>query len=195
MREGSRVASNDSDVYLNDSIVAGNAAGDLIEGWDRRRPSSADFNLIGDPTDVPITESVPGSNIIGADPLLGPLQDNGGPTLTHALLPGSPAIDSGDPAFTPPPDYDQRGEGFPRVVNGRIDMGAFEVQDGTPPVEPPGAAWLRSLGDTNGDGTPEIAVVFRRDGKTIAKVKDAAYWRRWSAASRSAPISIRSMSR
>ena len=30
------------------------------------------------------------------------------------------------PAFTPPPDYDQRGPGFPRVVNGRIDIGAFE---------------------------------------------------------------------
>ena len=31
------------------------------------------------------------------DPMLGPLQDNGGPTLTHALLTGSPAIDAGDP--------------------------------------------------------------------------------------------------
>ena len=34
---------------------------------------------------------------INTDPTLGPLQDNGGPTLTHALLPGSPAIDTGDP--------------------------------------------------------------------------------------------------
>ena len=40
---------------------------------------------------------------INTDPMLGPLQDNGGPTFTHALLPGSPAIDSGDPNFTPPP--------------------------------------------------------------------------------------------
>src|SRR5206468_12368072 len=39
---------------------------------------------------------------------------------------GSPAINAGDPSFTPPPDYDQRGPGFPRVVNGRIDIGAFE---------------------------------------------------------------------
>ena len=62
------------------------------------------------------------------DPLLGPLQDNGGPTLTQALLPGSPAIDAGDPNFTPPPDYDQRGPGFVRVFNGRIDVGSFEVQ-------------------------------------------------------------------
>ncbi len=46
---------------------------------------------------------------INTDPMLGPLQDNGGPTFTHELLPGSPAIDVGDPNFTPPPYYDQRG--------------------------------------------------------------------------------------
>jgi hypothetical protein len=67
------------------------------------------------------------------NPMLGPLQDNGGPTFTCALLPGSPAINAGDPNFTPPPDFDQRGPGFPRVVCGRIDIGAFEVQDTTPP--------------------------------------------------------------
>ena len=65
---------------------------------------------------------------IDTDPMLGPLQDNGGPTFTHALLPGSPAIDAGDPNFAPPPDYDQRGPGFVRVFNGRIDVGSFEVQ-------------------------------------------------------------------
>ena len=65
---------------------------------------------------------------INTDPLLGPLQDNGGPTFTHALLPGSPAIDTGDPNFAPPPRYDQRGRGFPRVVHGRIDIGSFEVR-------------------------------------------------------------------
>jgi predicted outer membrane repeat protein len=66
------------------------------------------------------------------DPMLGPLQDNGGPTLTHALLLGSPAINAGDPNFTPPPLYDQRGPGFDRVVNGRIDSGSFEMQTATP---------------------------------------------------------------
>jgi hypothetical protein len=69
---------------------------------------------------------------INADPMLGPLQGNGGPTFTHALLPGSPAIDTGDPNFTPPPVYDQRGPGYARVVNGRIDKGSFEVQAGSP---------------------------------------------------------------
>ena len=70
---------------------------------------------------------------INTDPLLGPLQNNGGPTFTHALLPGSPAIDAGDPGFTPPPFNDQRGCSFDRVFNGRIDIGSFETQ---PPHRP-----------------------------------------------------------
>jgi hypothetical protein len=74
---------------------------------------------------------------INTDPLLGPLQNNGGPTATHALLPGSPAIDAGDPKFTPPPYYDQRGPDFWRVRNGRIDVGSFEVQAGTAPTPTP----------------------------------------------------------
>jgi hypothetical protein len=68
--------------------------------------------------------------------MLGPLQDNGGPTLTHALLPGSPGINAGDPNFTPPPAYHQRGSPSVRVFNGRIDVGSFEVQ-------PRGAPLLR----------------------------------------------------
>lgn len=77
--------------------------------------------------------------IFEANPKLGPLDDNGGPTQTHALLPGSVAINAGNPAFNPAdPDgnpttndalfYDQRGAPFPRVTAGRIDMGAFESQ-------------------------------------------------------------------
>jgi hypothetical protein len=65
---------------------------------------------------------------INADPLLSRVQDNGGPTPTHALLMGSPALNAGDPNFAPPPLYDQRGPGYARVVGGRIDIGSFEVQ-------------------------------------------------------------------
>ena len=65
---------------------------------------------------------------INTDPLLGPLQDNGGRTLTHVLLAGSPAINTGDPSFTPPPNDDQRGFPFVRVFKGRIDIGSFEAQ-------------------------------------------------------------------
>ena len=83
---------------------------------------------------------------INTDPLLGPLQDNGGPTLTCALLPGSPAIDAGDPNFTPPPLYDQRGPGFDRVGNGRIDIGSYEVQT---PFDADTDPDLNAEGDTN----------------------------------------------
>ena len=70
---------------------------------------------------------------INTNPMLGPLQNNGGPTFTHAPLQGSPAIDAGNPnfdpnAFNPPMLYDQRGPGYNRVAHGRIDVGAFEVQ-------------------------------------------------------------------
>lgn len=66
------------------------------------------------------------------DPLLGPLQDNGGPTPTHALLVGSPAIDAGSNSTAP----DQRGfarpvdqPGVPNVAGGvGVDIGAFELR-------------------------------------------------------------------
>jgi hypothetical protein len=66
------------------------------------------------------------TDLLNVDPRLGPLQDNGGPTQTMALLAGSPAIDAGD--NTDAPMWDQRGPGFRRVVNGIIDIGAYEVQ-------------------------------------------------------------------
>ena len=56
------------------------------------------------------------------DPRLGLLANNGGPTLTMALLPGSPAIDAGDNASAPPTD--QRG--IPRPVGAFADIGAYE---------------------------------------------------------------------
>lgn len=73
---------------------------------------------------------------VNVDPLLGALQDNGGPTFTHELLKGSPAVDAGDPSFTPPPLFDQRGPGFDRVVNDRLDIGSFEVEGPTPSPTP-----------------------------------------------------------
>ena len=68
-----------------------------------------------------------GTSASPIDPLLGPLANNGGPTQTHKLLAGSPAIQAGDPSFVGP-TTDQRGAGFERVLFGRIDMGAIEFR-------------------------------------------------------------------
>ncbi len=64
---------------------------------------------------------------IGVNPLLGPLQNNGGPTQTHALLKGSPAIDAGSSTspFAPCPAVDQRG--FLRPMGMECDIGAYEA--------------------------------------------------------------------
>jgi hypothetical protein len=68
-----------------------------------------------------------GNNLpIGTDLKLGPLADNGGPTRTHALLPGSPAINAGsNPAGL---TFDQRGFNYARVQGAAADIGAFEMQ-------------------------------------------------------------------
>ena len=95
------------------------------------------FDLIRTTTNFFIT-GPQGGNIVGQDPLLGPLQNNGGPTQTHALLPGSPAIDTGAPAgctkdvaAVTPLTIDQRGAPRPYPAGGRCDIGAFELR---PPV-------------------------------------------------------------
>jgi predicted outer membrane repeat protein len=75
-----------------------------------------------------------GSNIAGvisADPKLGPLQNNGGPTPTMALLPGSPAIDAGVNSYAldaqgNPLTTDQNG--FQRISGAKVDLGAYEMQ-------------------------------------------------------------------
>ena len=101
---------------------------------------------------------------INTDPLLVPLRDNGGPTLTHALLPGSPAIDTGDPNFQPPPAYDQRGLGYDRVRNGRIDIGSFEVQAGataTPTITPTVTPTATPTPSASPTPTPRLSVTPR----------------------------------
>jgi hypothetical protein len=110
-------------MHARNTIVAGNAArssGPDVFG----NLGSRGHNLIGNPQD---TSGFDDTDLLDVDPMLGALRNNGGPTQTMALQCGSPAIDAGD--NTDAPEWDQRGEGFPRIVNKIIDIGAYEVQD------------------------------------------------------------------
>jgi CSLREA domain-containing protein len=84
-------------------------------------------NLIGDTTGCTFTGT---GNIVNVPAGLGTLGANGGPTQTHALLVGSPAIDAGDPGSCQ--TTDQRGVARPQGA--RCDLGAFEFVPGVPTV-------------------------------------------------------------
>ena len=120
-------------LFLSNTIVAGNVnptsdtVGPDISGY----VSGADHNLVGDATGSTgivngVNGNIVGGNgnpVINAD--LGPLQNNGGPTQTMALLAGSPPIGHADNAFAPATD--QRG--FTRLdePGEATDIGAFEL--------------------------------------------------------------------
>ena len=132
--------------FLRNTIIAGNLGNNGTEPDDisgQMDPSSS-FNLIGTGGSGGLTNGVNNNQVGVADPRLGPLADNGGPTQTRALLPNSPALDAGNncvfdnscsivlpSALT----TDQRGAGFSRRVDGSdadltdsVDIGAFEAQ-------------------------------------------------------------------
>ncbi len=85
---------------------------------------------------------------INDDPDLGPLQNNGGPTDTHALLSGSPAIDE---AETDAPNTDQRGVARPQPAGGEADIGAFELDSGDAECDITGTENGEVLRGTRGD--------------------------------------------
>ena len=116
-------------VTAKNTLIAGNTA---ATGDPDVRGSfiSQGNNLIGDVgSTTGFTDGVNGDQIGTSgspiDPLLGVLQDNGGPTQTHALLAGSPAIDTG--SNTGAPATDQRGA--PRPQGTAVDIGAYEAEE------------------------------------------------------------------
>jgi hypothetical protein len=128
---GGAIYSTNGTIWLGNTIVAnsvsgGNAFGPLLDGG---------HNLSSDNT-CAFTNS---GSLNNTDPKLGPLADNGGLTLTLALLAGSPAIDAGDDTLAPA--YDQRGVRRPQGAH--ADLGAFECIE---------RAWLSPLtrGANNG---------------------------------------------
>ena len=101
--------------------------------------TSLDYNLVLTLANCTITGAT-SNNIYGSDPMLSPLQDNGGPTRTKALSTGSPAIDKGNPSgctdnFGATLTTDQREYVSP--INGRCDMGAYEFGSPGPPTPTP----------------------------------------------------------
>ena len=96
--------------------------------------SASAYNLIGTGGSGGLANGIDGNMVGVANPgaRRSGLANNGGPTQTIALLAGSPAIDAGsnalavDPTTGSPLTTDQRGAGFPRIINGTVDIGAFE---------------------------------------------------------------------
>jgi Right handed beta helix region len=105
----------------NTILNAGSSGANIYNAYDLGTVTSLGYNLSSDNGGGYLTAI---GDQITMDPRLGPLQDNGGPTFTHVPASDSPAIDGSDPALS----MDQRGPGFARVVNGRADIGAVEVQ-------------------------------------------------------------------
>jgi hypothetical protein len=145
-----RYAGISGSMVLSNTIVAGNRA--IVGGApaagpdcasDAGRMQSAGYNLIGNGAGCNFAQTATdrvGTAADPIDPMLGPLTDNGGPTQTHALAAGSPAIDAANPAAPGSggdacPATDQRGIQRLQDGNGdgipRCDIGAFELAEPT----------------------------------------------------------------
>ena len=121
---GGGICVNSYSLRLGNSIVAGNTAhngGNDISLFNIAGPIPP---ISGDHNIVMSSSPAPPPDTIATDPGLLALADNGGSTQTHALAPGSLAIDAGQPL--PGLLFDQRGSGFPRTVGIAADIGAFE---------------------------------------------------------------------
>ncbi len=106
-------------ITMVSSILAGNSGQDMSGTF----AAGSTNNIIQDAGNAGGLVNDANHNIIGVDPLLAVLADNGGPNLTHALLAGSPAISNGlnPDALT----TDQRGQA--RLRGTAVDSGAFEL--------------------------------------------------------------------
>jgi predicted outer membrane repeat protein len=176
---------------LDHTIVAGN-----LRGASTRDDVSGNFNayysLIGDKGAASVSDS--GGSLIGTtasfiDAKLGLLANNGGLTLTRALLSGSPALDAGDPAAVAGasgvPQFDQRGTPFSRVVGARVDIGAVEMAAATGPALPGDYNLNHSVdaGDyvlwrkTNGSSVSPSYSGADGDGNSTVNSDDYPVWR------------------
>lgn len=115
---GGGIASGGSPFLLKNTIVANNTPANCTYGT----ITSTGHNLES-ANDCGLAAS---GDITNTAPFLGALANNGGPTQTHALLPGSPAINAGDNSGCPATD--QRGGARPRTAQNPCDIGAYEAE-------------------------------------------------------------------
>ncbi len=118
---------------VNNSLIVGNTASRAKEVYQAYWAGSftSGYNLFGQQSlagveSVTLLET---DQILAglADSAIGPLANNGGPTQTHLLVAGSPAINKGNNSLIPiGVTTDQRGTGFPRILDGTVDIGAVE---------------------------------------------------------------------
>ena len=175
---------SDFPALVQNTIIAGNFRGaapsttpDDINGTVN---ASSAFNLIGIGGSGGLTNGVNNNQVGVSNPGLGPLANNGGPTLTVALLPGSPAIDQGSNTYVIAGETDQRG--FNRIYNGTVDIGAFEVQPTSAAVVAPSS--LVSAAGPSSTSLPEEPSTVAME-KRLAKI--AWHWRSILARSRAKP--------
>ena len=171
-------------LLLVNSVVAGNTAttdeefyhADVLGSFD----PAGHHNFIGVIDESSVSDLDPntqyGTVASPLNPLLNVLGFYGGPTPSHAPLPGSPLLDAGDDASAVDPEgiplaTDQRGDGFARIVGAAVDIGAVEGTAGSlPAVEFDGPSGQIDLSDTvethwSVDGSPlEMSLVFYADG-------------------------------
>jgi hypothetical protein len=132
---------------LRNTIVAGNSGPSGADCYTPGSPIlSAGYNMVGTTNNCVISPSATDTkNFDFSSLLLGPLQNNGGPTSTHTLLPGSPAFEA-IPGCNSAPATDQRGIARPQGV--ACDIGAVEVGVGT--------LTIATSGDGSGVITPSV---------------------------------------
>jgi hypothetical protein len=131
---GVRIDSKGSGTFSNSIVAGNNSIGTSQEDVSGIIISNS-INLIGNTTGSSGWIKI---DLLNVNPLLATLGNNGGSTYTHALLPGSPAINAGDNSLAVDPRtmlplmQDQRGRD--RIVDGRVDIGAYEASYSTSPV-------------------------------------------------------------
>jgi hypothetical protein len=161
--QGGGIYVNGATVNLRNSIVAKNQALNSALGQDIFGTIvSQGYNLIQNVNDATIN-GVTNTNITNVDPQLGPLTNNGGTTLTRALLAGSPALNAGDPNATSPDQI-----GTTRPTAGGVDIGAFERSSVTTQLVALGANnTLIIFSATNPGQTTTINITGLQQGESL----------------------------